>query len=874
MRFLTSLAILACSPALLAQGPFRDLPLKDQLPFLEGTGKVLLADVDNDGHQDLFVCGSVLDFTGHTRIFHNDGEERFTEETATRLPHQSFFAHDAVFLDAENDGDLDVALVTFDRTFLWLNDGSGVFSFSVGQVPFTQVYGRTIAAGDIDSDGDADLVLGNWNPDAVNLRNLLYVNDGNGVFQNVPFPIDSADTVAIEIVDVNGDTYPDIVFGNLRALLAPNAQNMLYLNDGFGGFVDVTATNFPADDDRTYDVVSGDVDGDGDVDLFFANSNHSLAEGFPNVLYLNDGSGSFVDASGQLANNDHCTDGAALIDFDGDSDLDLVLANRKSSERNQLLLNDGAGQFSDATDGRVPQAFSRSLASGDVDGDGDVDVAFGGVRLRVQINDGAAWFHAVSENKIARYGAQIHDMSAGDLDGDGDADAVYLTRSGSDSAIELYVNDGYGSLTRAPAAAEPVGGDFNFSVALADIDGDSDLDIATGSFGPGENQLFVNDGSGAFTDVTAAQLPPNPFPTRSLAFADFDGDGDADMIVGNDSAKELLLNDGSGTFSVAPFPIVSARTVSIATADVEGDGDIDVLLGAENPGALGAQNVLLLNDGSAQFVIAPAGRLPARAECTQAVAFADVDGDSDPDIVVGNQTQPDRLLLNDGTGVFTDAPAANWPDFSEDTAAVVIGDVDADGDLDVYLGSSDVTFFSGQSDHLLLNDGAGGFTKSQAGTLPDEATPGGATIAAVMADLDLDGDQDLLRADFARRSVWTNLDRQIEAPLLARAGNTYRFDYFARPGRLVAPVPAVIYFNPVPQVPRLPSIFGLLGVALPGLVTLPSVVLSAPGGEAATMLTIPATTGIDGLPLFFQGLMIQNSGEFTFTNVLADRVDG
>ena len=274
-----------------------------------------------------------------------------------------------------------------------------------------------------------------------------------------------------------------------------------------------------------------------------------------------------------------------------------------------------------------------------------------------------------------------------------------------------------------------------------DVDGDGDLDLVIATeFG--QNRLLLNDGAGSFSDATAGRLPTASRDSEDIALADFDGDGDLDLLFvsEDDQTNEFYLNDGSGTFAEASDRLPTTGTTNgVLAADLDGDGDLDVVLG--NAG----QNVFWENDGSGQFTDATAARLPAASDITQDLEAGDVDGDGDLDLIVGNEDD-NRLLLNDGTGVFTEATAGRLPlsPGLEETREADFGDVDADGDLDLVF--ANVSFQPGKNrqNRLLLNDGAGVFADETADQLPQATLHTG---DADLIDLDGDGDLDLLFAN-------------------------------------------------------------------------------------------------------------------------------
>ena len=306
------------------------------------------------------------------------------------------------------------------------------------------------------------------------------------------------------------------------------------------------------------------------------------------------------------------TRAAALGDVDGDGDLDAVLANG-GGQQNRLFRNDGIGVFFDATPLLPPDADdTRAVAAGDVDGDGDFDLLFG---------------NSFQQNR-------------------------------------LHLGDGTGSFADATGQL-PADMDVTTALALGDVDGDGDPDLLLGNDFGLPSRLYRNGGTGVFSDATG-QLPGDAGPTVSVALADVDGDGDLDALIGEGAflgsflfgvQDRLYFNGGAGVFSDATglLPGDAHLTSSIAPGDVDGDGDLDLLLGSDDLlTGINLQNRLYLNLGGGAFADA-SGQLPPDAEATRAVALDDLDGDGDLDALIGNGFQQNRLYLGDGTGSFADA---------------------------------------------------------------------------------------------------------------------------------------------------------------------------------------------------------------------------
>ena len=275
-----------------------------------------------------------------------------------------------------------------------------------------------------------------------------------------------------------------------------------------------------------------------------------------------------------------------------------------------------------------------------------------------------------------------------------------------------------------------------------DIDGDGDLDLVVAvEFGP--NIVLINDGHGRFEDESRARLDDRVHDSEDIGLADLDGDGDLDLVFvsEDDRLDQLYLNDGTGVFTDASERLGSVDGVSNAVelGDIDGDGDLDILIGNAGP------NAVLINDGKGTFSVETERRLPSTAETTQDLELGDIDGDGDLDLVVANE-DGNRLLLNDGKGVFRDETDARLPSGPEqETREADFGDVDGDGDLDLVL--ANVEFIEGKDpqNRLLFNDGGGVFEDRTATHLPVDPV---GTLDGDLIDIDGDGDLDLATANW------------------------------------------------------------------------------------------------------------------------------
>ena len=323
--------------------------------------------------------------------------------------------------------------------------------------------------------------------------------------------------------DVDGDGDQDLFIGNKTA-------NRLLRNDGLS-FVDVATAAMQDTLTHARGVPFGDYDNDGDPDLYICNKQ-------VNRFFRNDG-GTFQDATVPPLNDAASTRSAAWADFDGDGDLDLYVANENAA--NRMLRND-AGAFVDVAVGPVADpAVTSSIVWGDTDGDGDPDLYLcnSGSANRLLRNDGLGAFTDVTSGPLGNAGnGRGADMA--DYDNDGDLDLYF---SNSNQPNKLLRNDGGG--VWADATAVPLGDPGEGTgVAWADYDNDGDLDLYLVNWTTA-NVLFRNDGV-SFADVTTPLLG-DAGPGKGTAWCDYDGDGDVDLYLANSGlANRMFRNDTSG----------------------------------------------------------------------------------------------------------------------------------------------------------------------------------------------------------------------------------------------------------------------------------------------------------------------------------------
>ena len=856
--------LLAAGAAARAQTQFETLAAGG-LPIVGAqTEDIVHADVDGDGDLDVLAGG--VNMGSNIHLFRNDGGGRFTDVTSTQLPAHSSATYSIACGDVDRDGDLDVILGNYHQSCQYRNDGTGRFTdVTATQMPVE--YGRRVRVarlGDVDRDGDLDLFMGTGVSPS-----LLYLNDGTGRFTGTTGRLPSVffDPEDAALADLDAD-------GDLDIIAAGPYQERLCRNDGSGTFTDITATHLPPVNDNSHALAVGDVDGDRDLDLVIVNSDQDR-------LLLNDGSGRFVEAtaSHMPVDTNNIDRSVALGDVDGDGDPDLVIGTTPLAlvGAHRLYLNDGSGRFTDGTTGRMPPVgeTARAAALGDLDRDGDLDLLlghgteFGPQQNRVYWNNGRGTFFEANAERLPPLLANGTAVAMGDIDADGHVDLV-VGKSGANNVV--CRSDGRDRYTAALLTQTADLREGVRSLAFGDVDRDGDLDLVVGTswwfrgdiYLGANKRVHVNDGAGRFTDESAARMPPAASGTNAIALLDADGDGDLDCFCGNDrnplsgqgGGNALYRNDGTGRFTdvtVTHLPADADDTNGVACGDVDGDGDLDLVTGNSDGSRL------YLNDGTAVFRDVTAARMPAITAHVLSVSLGDVDGDGDLDLVSGVNGQ-NRLYRNDGTGTFQDVTAGRLPVASDFTTATRLVDADGDGWLDLLLAKGAL------GERYLRNDGTGSFVDVSAVRLP--SADGVHTFTLGIGDVDGDGDDDLLAVKNGAPRLYLNLLRQIDTPYVLRSGQTFDLDLYARYGPPRPADLALPIFSTRTANVALPP-FGRLGLDPAQAILLPSLTIAQPPGKVTLSFRVPVDSRIDGLNVYWQALVGQPAQAW-LTGVVAD----
>jgi MYXO-CTERM domain-containing protein len=483
-----------------------------------------------------------------------------------------------------------------------------------------------------------------------------------------------------------------------------------------------------------------DLDGDGDLDIIYPNDG-GAAE--PLVIYANDGAGGFTDVSDSaVGGHTGSIREVAIGDIDGDGDLDLY-APEATLALGAMFVNDGDGNFVDEADMRLPAPTiaTGSTRFGDLDDDGDLDLVvadhdFGGLAL-VYLNDGAGNFSELADAIPFDVGDDMNDMDLLDVDRDFDLDLLTNSHGGTD---RIWINDGSGVFGSSAFASS---GGLHYGPGVCDVDGDGDLDIWIDNQGPDYTErLWANDGTGSFTDVTVAQVVGNPgVDDNGIVCADVDSDGDFDaVVVALGTPERLLVNDGDGgfTYQAGAFSGPIDSTLGAEMGDLDGDHRIDIATGEGESGSFLnrvflATAALPIDDTAPRIIVVgdpPAQAIgPGELGVIHYAVSDDALSDHGPRLASAYASIDPRGLAQQVPAFF----------MGGDLFRVELPSAGLDGEVTFRLCAEDPAGNSACSDDLVYQVAGGGTTSSSTGAESSDATASGGSDDSTTAVADTSG---------------------------------------------------------------------------------------------------------------------------------------
>ena len=322
----------------------------------------------------------------------------------------------------------------------------------------------------------------------------------------------------------------------------------------------------------------GDYDNDGYPDLAVADE-----VGEFNHLYHNNGNGTFyLVTEGTIASDPGTSSAPAWGDYDNDGDLDLFVSNF-DPPRDYFYRNEGDGHFTKVTQGAWVTDSSRGVGAawGDYDNDGFLDLYVAnswGQNNFLYRNNGDGTMALITSGPPVTSGGNSHGCAWSDYDGDGDLDLFVVGGNGQND--QQFLNNADGSFTRVTTGHLVNSGGQGIGISCADYDNDGDLDLLVTGWGVNENRLYRNDGAVELTFM--GSLEAVGAQSVNAAWGDYDNDGYLDLFIANyDRDNFLYHNNGDGTFArVTEGALVhdGGHSCGCAWADYDNDGDLDLFV--------------------------------------------------------------------------------------------------------------------------------------------------------------------------------------------------------------------------------------------------------------------------------------------------------
>ena len=570
----------------------------------------------------------------------------------------------------------------------WRGFDTGTFGHGFGP--------KSFAVGDLDGDGDLDILVGDsffGSPGISVLKNNGDQTFATPVYYSLPLN-QTVGEVALSDFDLDGDLD---AFVTIRGDFDQMLKIMVWRNNGDGTFaapIEFSTGQGPAG------IVIADFTGDGKPDVITANYGASSISILRHNGLIGPSAGFLPPVSFNATNH---AEKIAAADVNGDEILDVVVGETVGigpAATLAVMINTGNGNFAApviydaAPDGRFG---STAVALADLDNDGDVDLIGGGLYSTGSLDNGAATIRR--NNGSGTFGsAEIilfaspnfvpmpKELTTGFINGDGFADIVAAVPSGR--AIEGFVvvnSNGSGGFN-TPVYYEA--SQQTFDVAIVDLDGDGDGDVITVANSSAAVTVHENLGNGSFQVLPRYEVASLSDAVES---ADIDNDGDIDIVVNGevdiasvDPVVKILKNNGNGTFAPAIDYTPTRNFADMKLRHINGDGFVDLIFAPDGnypPYHFGTA----LNLGNGTFASTVVTEVFSCGEGT--IDAADLDGDGDLDIVLTEEETCQGtdahifIFRNDGNQNFVRMPDIVLPGLLPHGLA--LADVTGDGKIDI-----------------------------------------------------------------------------------------------------------------------------------------------------------------------------------------------
>ena len=605
-----------------------------------------VAPIDSDNLQDVVSCslgkvnwhrtavGAIPTFIN--RPVYND--------TSTPTSSTDFLSVAAADLNGDGRTDLVAANNSDDEIWVWINEGNESDPTTPDWTRLTAATGvaepSMVLAADMNMDGHVDIVVVDTEGD----RLLWLQNDGGvtPVFTTIEISAVEDGIRSIALGDLNADGYPEIFSAS------SNDSRVAWWANGGGLTPTFTPTDITASLTNAYSIAVHDMDRDGDLDVVAGTASPAFDSG--SVLWF-DSDGSYPPVFTERAiTSGGAVQSVSVGDVDNDGDGDILIADRTDNALYVLENRVCAVGFPDRFVASSEAFGADAVHAADLTGNGVPDIV---VASLFSEDRGITWFAndgntipilTEAELPLDASGSRAQSVSSGDIDGDGDLDVLAVSEAGN--WIRWYENDGSGSPSFTPHDVSLTM--FNARDAIAvDLDGDGDMDVIGASSTENKVSWFENNGEiiPTFTEHVVTRTARGAW---SVFAGDIDLDGDIDIASAsiNDGRIVWYANDGSippiwaATDVFTPEEEVIPAAIDVIGADLDQDGDIDLVSASvyqdkvawyENITIMGEQQALPFEE---RIITQSVDGDPGFAAGASSVFAADIDGDGDTDLVV------------------------------------------------------------------------------------------------------------------------------------------------------------------------------------------------------------------------------------------------
>ena len=688
---------------------------------------IVSGDLNNDGILDLVVANIGSNNVG---VFLGYGSGEFSSQTAYFTGTDSYPISVAVG-DVNNDGLLDIGVANFHKNAvgIFLNYGNGTFSSQMVYPIAVSAYPRSIIINDFNKDNLADIVVA----DDLTNNIAILLGQGTGYFPNITYPTKTPIcSMLVAVGDVNADGRQDVIVANydtdsvgiLRGYGDGSFESQQILSTGNGS--------------SPSSIVVNDLNNDGRLDILVANS------GTNNIgIFIGIGYGQFSSPITYSMGLNSNPTFVVTADFNNDSRLDIAVANTGTNNVCILLANTDGNFSSQHTYFTGKNSQPVYLAVVDFNNDDRLDIAVVNAKINavgILLGHGNGTFQNQKTFSTGAY-SNPTSLAVGDLDKDGDMDIVVANTQAQEEHILVLLGDGHGNFSNYGKYVTATDSQL-CSVVIGHFNNDTKLDMAVANNGTKEIGIFLGYGDGTFSTQTNYLTTNNSRPI-SITIGDFNNDNLSDLAVANYGTQIvgifLAKMDTNLVDKNTYFTGSAASPGSIALADYNNDNHLDIVVGND-----GTHDIdLFINDGNGNFSVQTVYLGDSTFHPTSIVVH-DFNSDTRLDLAIANSaTDTITLLYGENNGTFPNSKV--FPTgINSGPQSIAAGDFNHDNRTDIAVAYSD----SG-SVNLLLRIDTGALRSMKDLSTGSDSKPHGLTVA----DFDNDSRLDIAVANNGKANI-------------------------------------------------------------------------------------------------------------------------